>query len=191
MFRQAMNSPSVRLEVLPVANKPRYEKSLIGQLFTGDSKDSATVKAKSPMVVRAKTDPQPEPRLDTRVETRPAKTPEPTLVNTVELQPRPNSQERASPAPVARTESTSPTPRPTRSQSPLASKNQALPGLASLTTRKGGKRVKIDLKKGKCEAERSISEDISASSGLVSLLRLPNVCKNKLFPASRPEIWSL
>lgn len=151
VFRQAMSTPSVRLEVLPVANKPRYEKSLIGQLFTADGKETPMT-AKSPMVVRAKMDSQPEPKEDTkpkRPDTR-AKTPEPTAVHTpppAELQPGHGSSERVSPAPAARAASSSPTPR-TRSQSPLATKSTGLPGLASLTSRKGGKRIKIDLKKG-------------------------------------------
>ncbi len=157
MFRQAMATSSVHLEVLPAANKPRYEKSLIGQLFSTDGKDSSA-KAKSPMVVRAKTDSQPEPKQDIKLNTklevrRPdtrAKTPEPATVNPlpVELQPGHGSLERVSPTPPARAASSSPTPRP-RSQSPLASKSPAVPGLASLTSRKGGKRIKIDLKKGK------------------------------------------
>ncbi|KAE8278467.1 Partitioning defective 3-like protein B [Larimichthys crocea] len=152
-----MSSPSVRLEVLPVSNKPRYEKSLIGQLFTGDGKDSPAV-AKSPLILRAKTDPQPEPKQDTKLNTKlevrrqdpRAKTPEPAVINTPppsELQPGHDSLERVSPAPPARAASASPTPR-TRSQSPPASKNPVLPGLASLTSKKGGKKMKIDLKKG-------------------------------------------
>lgn len=146
MFRQAMSCPSVSVEVLPVANKVRYEKSLIGQLFTGDSKDPL-VKAKSPKGLRAKNDPQPEPksesrpnaRLDARRPDADAKTPEPAAVNTppAENQSRHGSLERGS-RPLARTASSSPTPR-----------SPALPGLASLTSRKGGKRIKIDLKKGK------------------------------------------
>ncbi|XP_069554508.1 par-3 family cell polarity regulator beta a isoform X1 [Brachyistius frenatus] len=156
VFRQAMTSPSVRLEVLPSGNKPRYEKSLIGQLFSSDSKESSE-KSKSPMVVRVKTGSQPEPRLDSRPNsksevTRPdsrAQTPEPAVLNTPseQLQPRHGSLERVSPTPPARAASSSPTPR-TRSQSPLPSKSPVLPSLANLTNRKGGKRIKIDLKKG-------------------------------------------
>ncbi|KAM9334419.1 par-3 family cell polarity regulator beta a [Symphorus nematophorus] len=157
VFRHAMNTPSVHLAVVPLANKPRYEKSLIGQLFTGDGKDSLTPKAKSPMVVRARTNSQPEPKQDTKPDTkaevrRPdarAKTPEPTGVNTppVEHQSGPSSLERVSPAPAAGAASSPPSPR-TRSQSPLTSKSPVLPGLANLTNKKGGKRIKIDLKKG-------------------------------------------
>ncbi|XP_035533945.1 par-3 family cell polarity regulator beta a [Morone saxatilis] len=156
VFRQAMSTSSVRLEVLPMASKPRYEKSLIGQLFTGDGKETPT-NAKSPMVTRAKTDPQPEPKQDTKRNTklevrRPearAKTPEPASVNMppVELQSGHGSLERVSPGPLASAASSSPTPR-TRSQSPLASRSPVPPTLANLTSRKGGKKIKIDLKKG-------------------------------------------
>ncbi|XP_070786527.1 par-3 family cell polarity regulator beta a [Enoplosus armatus] len=156
VFRQAMSSSSVRLEVLPAASKPRYEKSLIGQLFTVDGKDPSA-KTKSPMVVRAKTDSLPGPKQDIKQSTklevrRPdarAKTPEPTAIipRPVELQPGHGSLERVSPSLPARAASSSPTPR-TRSQSPLASKSPVMPGLANLTNRKGGKKLKIDLKKG-------------------------------------------
>ncbi|KAI3365948.1 hypothetical protein L3Q82_009780, partial [Scortum barcoo] len=154
VFRQAMGTSSVRLEVLPAANKPRYEKSLIGQLFSADGKDS-TAKAKSPMVVRAKTDAQPEPKQDVKPKLevrRPdsrSKTPEPGPVNLppAEHLPGNGSLERGSPTPPARAANSSPTPT-ARSQSPLAGKGSAVPGLANLTNRKGGKRIKIDLKKG-------------------------------------------
>uniref|UniRef100_A0A3Q1GBG0 Partitioning defective 3 homolog B-like n=1 Tax=Acanthochromis polyacanthus TaxID=80966 RepID=A0A3Q1GBG0_9TELE len=156
VFRQAMSSSSVRLEVLPAANKPRYEKSLIGQLFTGDSKDT-TAKSKSPMLVRPKTDSHPELRLDPKVTAksevkRPdnrAKTPEPAMLRAspVEHQSGPSSLERVSPTPPSTVASSSPIPR-TDNQSPLTTKSPVLPGLPSLTNKKGGKRMKIDLKKG-------------------------------------------
>ena len=146
-----MTSSSVRLEVLPVASKVQYEKSLIGHLFTGDVKDSSA-KAKSPMVVRAKTSSQPEPRLNTRLEVgrteMRVKTPEPVALNTppVDLQSG-QALERVSPAPPTRAASASPTSR-NRSQSPQASKSPGVPGLANLTGKKGGKRINIELRKG-------------------------------------------
>uniref|UniRef100_A0A8D2ZZG1 PDZ domain-containing protein n=1 Tax=Scophthalmus maximus TaxID=52904 RepID=A0A8D2ZZG1_SCOMX len=148
VFRQAMSSSSVRLEVVPVAGKLRYEKSLIGQLFTGDGKDSVA-KAKSPLVVRAKTDPKPELKLNSNVEVRRpdtrARSPEPPTANppAEEFQ----SGYGSSPTPPARAASSSPTPT-SRSQSPPPSKSPDPPGLANLTSKKGGKRLKIDLKKG-------------------------------------------
>ncbi|KAK1876792.1 hypothetical protein KUDE01_002113, partial [Dissostichus eleginoides] len=154
VFRQAMTSSSpVRLEVLPLANKPRYEKSLIGQLFTGDAKD-APAKLKSPILLRAKTDSQPAPKRDAKPNTNlgvrradpRTRTPEPHVANPpAELRPGPGSLERGSPSPSSRAESSSP-PR-TRSQSPQSSRSP-LPGLGNLTGRKGGKKLKIDLKKG-------------------------------------------
>ncbi|CAG5932750.1 unnamed protein product [Menidia menidia] len=156
VFRQAMTSSTVCLEVLPEANKPRYEKSLIGQLFTGDGKDSPS-KTRSPMLARALTELQPEPKLDSKknpkAETRRAdvrvKTPEPSLQSTTQVhsQSGPGSLERVSPTPPARAPSSSPTPR-TQNQSPLASKNAALPSLLNLASRKEGKMIKIDLRKG-------------------------------------------
>uniref|UniRef100_H3C3X1 PDZ domain-containing protein n=1 Tax=Tetraodon nigroviridis TaxID=99883 RepID=H3C3X1_TETNG len=128
VFRQAMATPSVQLEILSVANRTRYEKGLIGQLFTGDGKD-LSAKTKSPMLVRAKANPQPEPKGD-KLSTK--------------------LEERVSPtalAPQTRPTSTSPTPK-VRSQSPLVAKSPVIPGLPNLTSKKGGKRIKIDLKKG-------------------------------------------
>ncbi|KAM3857155.1 par-3 family cell polarity regulator beta a [Diretmus argenteus] len=152
VFRQAMATSLVRLEVVPVFNKPRYEKSLIGQLFSGDGHNPFP---KSPVVVRAKMDAKPEPKPDYKPDTklevrRPdirSKTPEPAPVNPpAELQPGHGATDRVSPTPSAETGSSSPTPG-ARSQSPLARRSPA-PGLATLTSKKGGKRIKIDLKKG-------------------------------------------
>ncbi|CAG06694.1 unnamed protein product, partial [Tetraodon nigroviridis] len=157
VFRQAMATPSVQLEILSVANRTRYEKGLIGQLFTGDGKD-LSAKTKSPMLVRAKANPQPEPKgdkLSTKLEVRQpdvrSKTPEPdATIPPLALQSGQDSQERVSPtalAPQTRPTSTSPTPK-VRSQSPLVAKSPVIPGLPNLTSKKGGKRIKIDLKKG-------------------------------------------
>ncbi|KAM4710757.1 par-3 family cell polarity regulator beta a isoform 2-T2 [Anableps anableps] len=147
VFRQAMSSPSVRLEVLPVGSRPRYEKTLIGQLFTGDGKESP-VKARSPKVLRAPADTQPETKLNQKGELKQSdprtRTPEPALQNTP---PQSGTLERASPTPRAQTASSSPTLR-TRSQSPLANKSPVAPGLSNLSNKKGGKRIKIDLRKG-------------------------------------------
>uniref|UniRef100_A0A3B5A709 Partitioning defective 3 homolog B-like n=1 Tax=Stegastes partitus TaxID=144197 RepID=A0A3B5A709_9TELE len=131
VFRQAMSSSVVRLEVLPGANRPRYEKSLIGQLFT---------------------EPKPDPKLNTKSEVRRpdtrAKTPEPAFrsASPAELQPGRGTLERVSPTLPSRPVSSSPTPR-TDNQSPTT-KNPVLPGLANLTNKKGGKKIQIDLKKG-------------------------------------------
>lgn len=149
VFRQAMSSPSVRVEVLPVGSKPRYEKSLIGQLFTSDGRESP-VKTRSPKLLRTLTDAQPDTRVNQKAELKQpeprTKTPEPAIQKPQRLQHQSGSLERGSPTPQAQT-SSSPTPR-TRSQSPLASKSPVVPGLPNLTNKKGGKKMKIDLKKG-------------------------------------------
>lgn len=159
MFRQAMATPSVHLEVLSVPNKTPYEKSLIGQLFTGDGRDLSS-KTKSPMLLHSKTNLQPQPKgdkLHTKLEVRqpdlPSKTPEPdATIPPQALQSGQDSQERVSPTappPPTRTTSASPTPK-SSSQSPLAAKSPIIPGLPNFTTKRGGKRIKIDLKKGNC-----------------------------------------
>lgn len=159
MFRQAMATPSVQLEVLSVGNKTRYEKGLIGQLFTGDGKDLSN-KTKSPVLVRAKANPQPESKgdkLNTKLEVRqpdvPSKTPEPdATIPPPALQSGQDSQERVSPtapAPPTRTTSSSLTPKG-RSQSPLVATSPIIPGLPNLANKSGGQRIKIDLKKGIC-----------------------------------------
>ncbi|XP_054649462.1 par-3 family cell polarity regulator beta a isoform X2 [Dunckerocampus dactyliophorus] len=159
VFRQALSSPSMHLEVVPVANKPRYEKGLIGQLFTADGKDP---KAKSPMVTRAKIDLQPVAKQDSKPnpvvgwQDAGAKTPEPPLLNpppvaanppSTDGQSRNASSERASPTPPVRMASSSSPPR-IRRQSPPTNKSSAVPDPADLPNKKGGKRIKIDLKKG-------------------------------------------
>ncbi|XP_014904391.1 partitioning defective 3 homolog B-like isoform X1 [Poecilia latipinna] len=150
VFRQAMSFPTVRLEVVPVGSKPRYEKTLIGQLFTGDGKDSP-IKAMSPKVLRAPVETLAETKLTQKVELKQPdprpKTPEPAPQSTPPVQPQYGSLERASPTPPAQTASSSPPPW-TRSQSPLANKSPAAPGVSNLANKKGGKRVKIDLRKG-------------------------------------------
>ncbi|KAM9347493.1 partitioning defective 3 homolog B-like [Symphorus nematophorus] len=57
VFRQAMRSPVVRLEVVPSSSRERYEKSLIGQLFgssAGPDSSPRTAKTKEPPPVKAK-----------------------------------------------------------------------------------------------------------------------------------------
>lgn len=151
VFQKAMGSPSVRVEVLPVANKPRYEKSLIGQIFSPDDKEPP-LSTKSPMLIRARPNAEPKPNTNKVDVKRPEVrgiTPEPVQRN-LSPQPGPGSLERASPTPTAGSAASSPTPKTTNyNQSPLASKNSAVPGLSNLTNKKGGKRIKIDLKKGK------------------------------------------
>lgn len=154
-----MTTPSVHLEVLSVPNKTPYEKSLIGQLFAGDGKD-LSAKTKSPMLLRVKANLQPEPKgdkLHTKLEVRQpdmrSKTPEPESTSPPPtLQSGQDSQERVSQTEPESTTRASPTPK-AHSQSPLAARNPIISGLPNLTTKKGGKRIKIDLKKGNCRKE--------------------------------------
>uniref|UniRef100_A0A4W5N4E9 PDZ domain-containing protein n=1 Tax=Hucho hucho TaxID=62062 RepID=A0A4W5N4E9_9TELE len=164
VFRQAMCSPLVRLEILPLANKQRYEKCLIGQLFTG-SHDSVP-KAKSPLMIHQKMDGKPEtlkpeqinPKLEPR---RPdlrvlrSKTPDLPASLTplrehqtghvpdempLSVSPAPVVRDRDGASPTAVGGSESPLPR---GKSPTG-----LPNLANLINQKGGRKLKIDLRKG-------------------------------------------
>uniref|UniRef100_A0A3Q0SFR3 Par-3 family cell polarity regulator beta b n=1 Tax=Amphilophus citrinellus TaxID=61819 RepID=A0A3Q0SFR3_AMPCI len=108
VFRQAMRSPVVRLEVVPSSNRERYEKSLIGQLFgnsTGPSSSPRTGKTKEP----------PPP-----VKAKPV------------FKPSENPATRLTPK--------------GKSESPLLKKSPALSSL--MASKRGGRRLRIDLKKG-------------------------------------------
>ncbi|XP_070693843.1 partitioning defective 3 homolog B isoform X2 [Pempheris klunzingeri] len=54
VFRQAMRSPLVRLEVVPSSNRERYEKNLIGQLFANSAGPDS-----SPRIAKTKEPPPP------------------------------------------------------------------------------------------------------------------------------------
>ncbi|XP_041711601.2 partitioning defective 3 homolog B isoform X2 [Coregonus clupeaformis] len=163
VFRQAMSSPLVRLEVLPLANKQRYEKRLIGQLFT-DGHDSVP-KAKSPLMIHRKMDAKPEvkpetvkpeqinPKLEPR---RPdlhvlrSKTPD--LPASLTLQ----GEHQTGHIPEERPLSVSPAVRDRDGASPtvVGGNESPLPQeksptwLPNLTNQMGGRKLKIDLKKG-------------------------------------------
>ncbi|KAM6945995.1 partitioning defective 3 homolog B-like [Aplochiton taeniatus] len=122
VFRQAMRSPVVRLEVVTVSNRERYERSLIGQLFNPDS--PGLPKSKEPPPIRAKPVFKPSESPTSRLAedgTAPAGRP---MGSPVSLSPAPRGQ----------------------SDSPVLKKGPALSGLVA--TRKGGRKLKIDLKKG-------------------------------------------
>ncbi|XP_076879306.1 par-3 family cell polarity regulator beta a [Brachyhypopomus gauderio] len=130
VFRQAMSSPVVHLEVVPVANKVQYEKSLISQLFnSSDSAQQVVPKPKSPFVLRKVLQ---TPPLNEEPPTRYA----PSEERREETPPPP-------PPPV----SASPTPKP-RSESPAPRKSPAHSMLASMANKKGSKNQKINLTKG-------------------------------------------
>ncbi|XP_030284431.1 partitioning defective 3 homolog B isoform X1 [Sparus aurata] len=120
VFRQAMRSPLVRLEVVPSSNRERYEKSLIGQLFGNVAGPDS-----SPRVAKSKEPPPP-------VKAKPV------------FKPSENPATRLAEDAVS-VEAAASTPKG-RSESPLLKKS---PGLSSLVANKrGGRRLRIDLKKG-------------------------------------------
>ncbi|XP_070770529.1 partitioning defective 3 homolog B [Enoplosus armatus] len=118
VFRQAMRTPVVRLEVVPSSNRECYEKSLIGQLFgnsAGPDSSPRTAKTKEPPPpVKAKPVFKPSENLATRLAEEAA------------------TMEAATPK--------------GRSESPLLKKSPALSSLVA--NKRGGRRLRIDLKKG-------------------------------------------
>uniref|UniRef100_A0A3P8SN74 Par-3 family cell polarity regulator beta b n=1 Tax=Amphiprion percula TaxID=161767 RepID=A0A3P8SN74_AMPPE len=110
VFRQAMRSPVVRLEVVPSSSRERYEKSLIGQLFGNNTGPN-----NSPRVTRTK---EPPPPIKAKPVFKPSENPAIRLA------------EEAS----------------SLDESPLLKKSPALTSL--VTNKRGGRRLRIDLKKG-------------------------------------------
>ncbi|KAF0026366.1 hypothetical protein F2P81_021103 [Scophthalmus maximus] len=120
VFRQAMRSPVVRLEVVPSSSRERYEKSLIGQLFGNSAGPDS-----SPRVAKTKEPPPP-------VKAKPV------------FKPAENSAVRLAEEAAALAAAVS-TPKG-RSESPLLKKSPALSSLVA--NKRGGRRLRIDLKKG-------------------------------------------
>uniref|UniRef100_A0A672GZQ9 PDZ domain-containing protein n=1 Tax=Salarias fasciatus TaxID=181472 RepID=A0A672GZQ9_SALFA len=106
VFRQAMRSPVVRLEVVPSSNRERYEKSLISQLFGGGGSGS-------PRTAKTK---DPPPPIKAKPVLRPAESPTAGLEVGVSV------------------------------AVPLLKKSPALSTLVA--NKRGGRRLRIDLKKG-------------------------------------------
>ncbi|CAN9497934.1 unnamed protein product [Ophioblennius macclurei] len=119
VFRQAMRSPLVRLEVVPSSNRERYEKSLISQLFGGAGPNG------SPRPAKTK---EPPPPIKAKPVLRPAESP------TVRLAEEAAAHEAAASTPKV------------TSESPLMKKSPALNNLVA--NKRGGRRLRIDLKKG-------------------------------------------
>ncbi|KAF4119091.1 hypothetical protein G5714_001142 [Onychostoma macrolepis] len=149
VFRQAMSSPTIHLEVLPVGKRLLYEKSLIGQLFNNTEPSPVVPKVKSPFLVHKLTPsntstPPPEPPAS---QTPPVSQTPPQKEE--ELQPSRHTpvqtdHHRATPSPPV---STSPTLKDGR-ESPAPKKTPALVTLVNMINKKPGKKMKIDLKKG-------------------------------------------
>ncbi|XP_028248920.1 partitioning defective 3 homolog B-like isoform X4 [Parambassis ranga] len=118
VFRQAMRSPVVRLEVVPSSNRERYEKSLIGQLF-----GNSTGPNSSPRITKTKEPPPP-------VKAKPVF--KPSENQTTRL-----AEEAATLEAVI---------SKGRSESPHGKKSPALSNLVA--NKKGGRRLRIDLTKG-------------------------------------------
>ncbi|XP_036424493.1 partitioning defective 3 homolog B isoform X3 [Colossoma macropomum] len=132
VFRQAMRSPIVRLEVLPAANKERYEKSLISHLYSSENHEGA-FRPKEPPPLKVKPMVRPVEVSSSGRQAEPQES-----SSSVE------SRCLSSPLP----HSFSPTPRGKSSDSPLLKKSHTLSPLAGFANKKGGKKFKIDLKKG-------------------------------------------
>ncbi|XP_063069863.1 partitioning defective 3 homolog B-like isoform X2 [Engraulis encrasicolus] len=160
VFRQAMRSSTVRLEVVPAGNRDRYERSLIGPLFNSPSPETPLSSTPTPTPEgppRAK-DPPPPIKVKPTIrppagETRDAggggpagASGGPTLVSSSSsgdgLEVRGSA---GSPLPPSRV---SPSPMPCSGESPLLHKGLVVSPLAGLTSKKGGRRIRIDLKKG-------------------------------------------
>uniref|UniRef100_A0A672LNF1 Par-3 family cell polarity regulator beta a n=1 Tax=Sinocyclocheilus grahami TaxID=75366 RepID=A0A672LNF1_SINGR len=142
VFRQAMSLPTMRLEVLPVANRLQYEKSLIGQLFNNTEPNPVVPKVKSPFLVHKlksnTSTPSPEPPAS---QTPPQKEEE---IQPARHTPIETDHRRATSSPPV---STSPTLKD-HSESPTPKKTPALGTLVNMINKKPGKKMKIDLKKG-------------------------------------------
>lgn len=162
VFRQAMRSPTVRLEVVPVGNRERYERSLIGPLFTS-TPDGTPTHATGDGPPRTK-DPPPPVKVKPTLRPLPAEARDPSTggagggagggleVRVTSSSPHPPSS-RLSPSP-------SPSPKG-RSESPLLRKGLGHSPLASLTSKKGGKRIRIDLKKGESNCEHFTANSLA------------------------------
>lgn len=131
IFRQAMRSPIVRLEVVPFFNKERFEKTVIGHLFNSENSDAST-RTKDP------------PPLKVKPMVRPVESSSGWQAEFQESSSSPESRSLGSPLPL----SLSPTPRGKSAESSLL-KNSLGPSPLQIQNKKGGKKLRIDLKKGK------------------------------------------
>ncbi|XP_051762885.1 partitioning defective 3 homolog B isoform X3 [Ctenopharyngodon idella] len=134
IFRQAMRSPIVRLEVVPVFNKERFEKTVIGHLFNSESPDAST-RTKDP------------PPLKVKPMVRPVESSSVWQAEFQESSSSPESRSLGSPLPLSLSPTPTPTPRGKSVESPLL-KNSLGPSPLQIHNKKGGKRLRIDLKKG-------------------------------------------
>ncbi|XP_016138089.1 partitioning defective 3 homolog B, partial [Sinocyclocheilus grahami] len=130
IFRQAMHSSIIRLEVVPVFNKERFEKSVIGHLFNSENPDAST-RTKDP------------PPLNVKPIVMPVESSSGCQAEFQESNSSLEGRSLGSPLPIRH----SPTPRSKSADSPLL-KNSLGPSPLQNHNKKGGKRLRIDLKKG-------------------------------------------
>ncbi|KAI2660498.1 hypothetical protein H4Q32_008080 [Labeo rohita] len=130
IFRQAMRSSIVRLEVVPVFNKERFEKTVIGHLFNSENPDAST-RTKDP------------PPLKVKPIVRPVESSSGWQAEFQESNSSLEGRSLGSPLPI----SLSPTPKSKSADSPLL-KNSLGPSPLQNHSKKSGKRLRIDLKKG-------------------------------------------
>ncbi|XP_052421014.1 partitioning defective 3 homolog B isoform X4 [Carassius gibelio] len=130
VFREAMRSSIVRLEVVPVFNKERFEKSVISHLFNSENPDTST-RTKDP------------PPLKVKPIVRPVESCSGWQAEFQESNSSLEGRSLGSPLPL----SLSPTPRSKSADSPLL-KNSLGPSPLQNQNKRGGKRLRIDLKKG-------------------------------------------
>ncbi|MGH0135728.1 UNVERIFIED_CONTAM: hypothetical protein FKN15_014365 [Acipenser sinensis] len=114
LFRQAMKNHTVTLNVLPAPNRDRYEKNLIGHLYSLEHEDSVP-KLQVPLPVK----PKPAPA------NRKLEIGHPPMPQNTSLSPTKNTNENI-----------------------LVKKNSSLSPLVGFSSKKIGKKIKIDLKKG-------------------------------------------
>uniref|UniRef100_A0A8C1TPL4 Par-3 family cell polarity regulator beta b n=1 Tax=Cyprinus carpio TaxID=7962 RepID=A0A8C1TPL4_CYPCA len=130
IFRQAMRSSIVRLEVVPVFNKECFEKTVIGHLFNSENPDTST-RTKDP------------PPLKVKPIIRPVESSSGWQAEFQESNSSLEGRSLGSPLPL----SLSPTPRSKSDDSPLL-KNSLGPSPLQNHNKKDGRRLRINLKKG-------------------------------------------
>ncbi|XP_015215079.2 partitioning defective 3 homolog B isoform X2 [Lepisosteus oculatus] len=142
-FRQAMRYATVRLEVVPSQNRERYEKKLIGQLFSSDPAEGVP-KGNPPAALKGKMASKAG---------EPASRQGELSVRPVEPAAKPNEahfnqHQDTGPAPTPPGTSLTPVAK-SKSDSPLLKKSPAaISPLVAFGNKKMGKKLKIDLKKG-------------------------------------------
>ncbi|MBN3319757.1 PAR3L protein, partial [Atractosteus spatula] len=141
-FRQAMRYATVRLEVVPSHNRERYEKKLIGQLFSSDPAEGVP-KGNLPAALKGKM---------ASKASEPAARHGELSVKPAEPAAKPSEahfhqHQDTGPAPTPPGTSLTPVAK-SKSDSPLLKKSPAISPLVAFGNKKMGKKLKIDLKKG-------------------------------------------